>query len=137
MLDMINTRVIGLAEYRISAEEPGVITARYLTSGSRAIGSGRARGDTSGGLGAFVGHYRVQYFDAAGELTGDLDLHIQRAGEAYRLTWRHRRENVRLPVAIGDVVYQGIGFLTGEYAMAITYWMAEKLTSAIELRPLL
>ena len=131
---MFNTRVIGLAEYRISADEPGVITARYLTAGSRAVGSERARGDSSG---SFVGHYRVQYFDAAGTLTGDLDLQIQVTGEGYRLTWRHRRENVRLPAAVGEVVYEGIGLLTSDNAMAITYWMAEKPSSAIALRPLL
>jgi hypothetical protein len=34
MLDMINTRIIGLADYRISAGEPGVVKARYLTSAS-------------------------------------------------------------------------------------------------------
>ena len=133
MLDMINTRIIGLGEYRISADEPGVVTARYITSAARAIGSGRARGDTSDG---FADHYRIQYFDAAGELTGDLDLHIQQTGESYRLTWRHRRENVRLPVAVGDVVYEGIGLLTGDDTMAITYWMSEKLAAA-EARPLL
>ncbi|MDT5140337.1 MAG: hypothetical protein QOD58_4599 [Mycobacterium sp.] len=133
MLDMINTRIIGLGEYRLSADEPGVLMARYITSASRAIGSGRARGDTSDG---FAGHYRIQYFDAAGELTGDLDLNIQQTGESYRLTWRHRRENVRLPVAVGDVVYEGIGLLTDDNTMAITYWMSEKLAAA-EARPLL
>ncbi len=139
MLGMFNTRVIGLAEYRISAEQPGVLTARYLTAGSRVLGSGRARTETPTGAGhdGFVGHYRVQYFDGTGKLTADLDLQIQRAGEGYRLTWRHRAENVRLPVAVGDVVYEGIGFLSSADAMAITYWMAEKPTSAIELRPLL
>jgi hypothetical protein len=133
MLEMINTRIIGLGEYRISADEPGVVKARYITSASREIGSGRARGDTSDG---FAGHYRIQYFDAPGELIGDLDLHIQQTGESYRLTWRHRRENVRLPVAVGDVVYEGIGLLTGSNTMAITHWMSEKLGAA-EARPLL
>lgn len=141
MLGMFNTRVIGLAEYRISADEPGVLTARYLTAGSRSVGSGRSRADASAsasaGYDGFTGQHRVQYFDGAGTLTGDLDLQIQRAGEGYRLTWRHRRENVRLPVAIGEVVYEGIGFLTSDNAMAISYWMAEKPTSAMELRPLL
>lgn len=134
MLGMFNTRVIGLAEYRLSAGQPGVLTARYLAAGSRSLGSGRAVGDTTAG---FAGHYRVQYFEGAGTFAGDLDLQIQRAGEGYQLTWRHRPENVRLPVAVGEVVYEGIGFLTGEDTMAITYWMAEKPTSAIELRPLL
>ncbi len=49
MLGMFNTRVIGLAEYRISADEPGVLTARYLTAGSRSVGSGRAHGGASDG----------------------------------------------------------------------------------------
>ncbi|WP_244187593.1 hypothetical protein [Mycobacterium gastri] len=83
---MITTRVIGVAEYQISSEEAGVINARYVSSGSvrssGGIGSGRARGDTSNG---FPGDYRVQYFDAAGELTGDLDLRIQRAGASLLL----------------------------------------------------
>ncbi|MDP7701278.1 MULTISPECIES: hypothetical protein [unclassified Mycobacterium] len=134
---MFNTRVIGLAEYRISAGKPGVLTARYLTAGSRALGSGRARGEATSGSDSFAGLYRIQYVDDAGKLTGDLDLQIQRTGEGYRLTWRHRPENVRLPVAIGEVVYEGIGFLTSADTMAITYWMAEKPSSALELRPLL
>ncbi|MDP7734222.1 hypothetical protein [Mycobacterium paragordonae] len=134
MLGMFNTRVIGLAEYRIRAGHPGVLTARYLTAGSRSLGSGRAAGDVVDG---FTGRFRVQYFDGTGKFAGDLDLQIQPAGEGYRLTWRHRAENVRLPVAVGEVVYEGIGFLTSADTMAISYWMAEKPTSAIELRPLL
>ena len=101
---------------------------------SSAIGSGRATGDTSNG---FPGDYHVQYFDAAGKLTGDLDLRIQTVRDSYKLTWRHRRENVSLPAAIGEVVYEGIGFRTGDRTMALTYWLSEKVSSAIELRPLL
>lgn len=138
MLGMITTRVIGVGEYQISSQEAGVINARYVSSGSvrssGGIGSGRARGDTSNG---FPGDYRVQYFDAAGELTGDLDLRIQRAGASYRLTWRHRSQNVSLPAAVGEVVYEGIGFPNGERSMAIAYWMAERVSAAIEGRPLL
>jgi hypothetical protein len=139
MLVMINTRVIGVGEYQISTEEADVIDARYISSGSivragGAIGSGRASGATSNG---FPGDYRVQYFDAAGELTGDLDLRIERVGASYRLTWRHRRQNVRLPAAIGEVVFEGIGFPNGDRSMAITYWMAEKVSAAIERPPLL
>ncbi len=139
MLVMINTRVIGAAEYHISTEEADVINARYVSSGSitqlrGAIGSGQARGDTSNG---FPGDYRAQYFDAAGTLTGDLDLHIKAVGNCYRLTWRHRRQNVRLPVAVGEVVFEGIGFPNGDRSMAISYWMAEKVSFAIEHRPLL
>ncbi|UGT93091.1 hypothetical protein [Mycobacterium ostraviense] len=121
-----------------SSEEAGVINARYVSSGSvrsnGGIGSGRARGDTSNG---FPGDYRVQYFDAAGELTGDLDLRIQRAGASYRLTWWHRSQNVSLPAAVGVTVYEGIGCPNGERSMAIAYWMAERVSAAIEGRPLL
>ncbi|MCV7198114.1 hypothetical protein [Mycobacterium angelicum] len=135
MLIVINTRVIGLAEYEISSEEPDVITARYLTFGSAgAMGSGRAVGDTSNG---FPGDYHVQYFDADGKMAGDLDLHIASVGESFQLTWRHRRENVRLPALAGEVIFEGIGFPTGERTMALTYWMSQKLSAAIELRPLL
>ena len=75
ILIVINTRVIGLAEYEISGAEAGVITARYLTFGSAgAMGTGRAVGDTSNG---FPGDYHVQYFDADGKMAGDLDLRIE------------------------------------------------------------
>jgi len=133
MLVMVNTRLIGVAEYQISTEEADVITARFSTSGSpeATIGTGRARGDTSNGC---PGDYRVQYWDAAGLLTGDLDLRIEPAGDAYRLTWRHRLENVRLPAAIGELVFEGIGFSTSETSMAIAYWMAEKVSAASESR---
>ncbi|VBA40376.1 hypothetical protein [Mycobacterium attenuatum] len=143
MAGMITTRVIGVGEYQISTEEAGVINARYISFGSAqsgsarsggGIGSGRATGDTSNG---FPGDYRVQYFDAAGELTGDLDLRIQRTGASYRLTWRHRSHIVSLPAAVGEVVFEGIGFANGERSMAIAYWMAERVSAAIERRPLL
>jgi hypothetical protein len=67
-------------------------------------------------------------------LTGDLDLHIESAGDAYRLTWRHRKENVRLPAAIGEVVFEGIGFATGENSMGIAYWMSDKVSAAYQAR---
>jgi hypothetical protein len=134
MLDMINTRLIGVGDYQISTEETGVINARFSTSGTTeaTIGSGRATGDTSNG---FPGDYRVQYWDAAGLVTGDLDLHIASAGDGYRLTWRHRRENVRIPAAIGEVVFEGIGISTGGNSMAIAYWMSDKVSAAYEARP--
>lgn len=132
---MINTRMIGLGEYRISTKENDVINARYITADLGAqIGSGRATGDTSNG---FPGDYRVQYFNAAGELTGDLDLRITAVADSYRLIWRHRRENVSLPVAVGEIVFEGIGFATSDTSMSLTYWMAEKVSSAIEYYPLL
>jgi hypothetical protein len=133
---MTNTRLIGVGEYQLSTKEPDAINARFSTSaGSTAgtIGSGRASGDTSNG---FPGDYRVQYWDAAGLLTGDLDLRIEPAGDVYRLTWRHRSENVRLPAAIGEVVFEGIGFPTGESSLAIAYWMSEKVSAASGSRPL-
>lgn len=135
MLIVINTRVIGLAEYQISAEETGVITARFLTFGSAgAMGTGRVVGDTSNG---FPGDYHVRYLDATDKLVGDLDLRIESVGESYHLIWRHRRENVRLPALAGEVIFEGIGFSTGERTMALTYWMSQKLSAALELRPLL
>lgn len=132
MLVMISTRVIGAAEYRINAAE-GVIDARYTTSDG-ATGTGRARGNTSDG---FPGSYRVQYFDAAGRLTGDLDLRIRPVSGSYQLTWRQRRENVALPIGIDEVVYEGIGFQTSDTTMAIAYWMTEKVSLALAHRPLL
>ncbi|WP_373167936.1 hypothetical protein [Mycobacterium marinum] len=138
MLHMISTRVIGVGEYHISNEQDGVINARYLSTAAMksggAIGVGRARGDTSNG---FPGDYRAQYFDAAGDLTGDLDLRIQRSGATYRLTWRHRRQNVSLPAAVGEVIFEGIGFPSGDRSMAVSYWMTEQVSAAIERRPLL
>lgn len=138
MLHMISTRVIGVGEYHISNEQDGVINARYLSTAAMksggAIGVGRARGDTSNG---FPGDYRAQYFDAAGDLTGDLDLRIRRSGASYRLTWRHRRQNVSLPAAVGEVIFEGIGFPSGDRSMAVSYWMTEQVSAAIERRPLL
>lgn len=138
MLDMISTRLIGVGQYQISAEEADVIDMRYVsadsTTSAATAGSGRALGDTSNG---FPGDYRVQYFDDAGELTGDLDLRIQRAGPAYRLIWRHRRQNVSLPAAVGEVVFEGVGLPDGDRSLAISYWMAEEVSAAIERRPLL
>jgi hypothetical protein len=110
MLVMISTRVIGVGEYQISPEETDVIVARCITSGSAGpIGSGRATGD----------------------------LRIQTLRDSYKLTWRHRRENVTLPAVIGEVAYEGIGFATGDRTMVLTYWMTEKVSSAIEFSPLL
>ena len=134
MLVMINTRLIGVGDYQISTEETDVINARFSTSGPMGgtLGSGRARGDTSNG---FPGDYRVQYLDAAGLLTGDLDLHIEAAGDVYQLTWRHRSENVALPAAIGEVVFEGVGIATSDTSIAIAYWMSEKVSAANESRP--
>jgi hypothetical protein len=132
MLVMISTRAIGAAEYRINTGA-GVIDARYTTS-EGATGTGRATGNPAGG---FPGSYRVQYFDAEGRLTGDLDLRIQPIRGSYQLTWRHRRENVSLPIGIDEVVYEGIGFQTSDTTMAIAYWMTEKVSLALGHRPLL
>jgi hypothetical protein len=127
MLGMMNTMVIGVCEYRISDKETDVIDAQWISSDAMdrldgAICSGRARGDTSNG---FPGDYHVQYFDAEGELTGDLDLHIEPVGQSYGLTWRNRAENAGLPAASGEVVFEGIGFPSGDKSMILAYWMAE------------
>lgn len=134
MLSMINTMVIGVCEYQISNSETNVIDARWIASDAverldGAICSGRARGDTSNG---FPGDYHVQYFDAKGELTGDLDLHIEPVGRSYGLTWRNRPEDAGLPAASGEVVFEGIGFPSGDRSMVLAYWMAEKVSSAMQ-----
>lgn len=128
MLNMVNTAVIGVGEYRISAEEADVLDARWISSGwmSRlrgAIGTGRARGDTSNG---FPGDYHVQYFDGEGNFASEYDLHIEPAGDCYQLTWRRRPESVSPPADAGDVVFEGIGFPTGDRSMVLAYWMPEK-----------
>ena len=138
MPSMINTMLIGVCEYQISHEETDVIDARWISSDAMdrldgAICSGRARGDTSNG---FPGDYHVQYFDAKGELTGDFDLHIEPVGHSYRLTWCNRPENAGLPAASGEVVFEGIGFLSGDRSMVLAYWMAEKVSSAMQGVPL-
>jgi hypothetical protein len=53
---------------------------------------------------------------------GDFDLHIEPLGDAYRLTWRHRSDNLPAP---GEIVCEGIGFPTSARSMVLTYWTVE------------
>jgi hypothetical protein len=123
MCAMIHTMVIGVCEYRLKTEEKDVIDARWVSSDMVEKGCticrGRATGDTSNG---FPGNYHVQYFGTEDELVGDLDLHIEPLGDAYRLIWRNRSDNVSAP---GEIAFEGFGFRTSDQSMVLTYWMAE------------
>ncbi len=120
---MIHTAVIGVCEYRINPQEIDVIDAHWITADQVEEGAkicrGRATGDTSDG---FPGDYHVQYFGAEDELVGDLDLRIERLGDACRLTWRNRPDAESAP---GEIVFEGIGFPTDDQSMVLTYWMTE------------
>lgn len=117
---MIHTSVIGVCEYRLNTEERDVIDARWISSDAVDKGTicrGRATGDTSNG---FPGNYHIQYFGTEDELVGDLDLQIESVGDAYRLTWRNRSDDVSAP---GEIAFEGFGFPTGDQSMVLTYWM--------------
>src|ERR1700741_3228320 len=105
---MINTAVVGVAEYRLSTEEADVINARWISSDAVqrdcTVCRGRATGDTSNG---FPGDYHVQYFGSEDELVGDFDLHIEPLGDAYRLTWRNCADDDPTP---GEIACEGVGF---------------------------
>jgi hypothetical protein len=122
MSGMIHTMVIGVCEYRLNTEEKDVIDARWISSDAVEKGTicrGRATGDTSNG---FPGNYHIQYFGTEDELVGDLDLQIEPVGDAYRLIWRNRSDDVSAP---GEIAFEGFGFPTGDQSMVLTYWMAE------------
>jgi hypothetical protein len=129
----MQTLVIGAVEYRINAAEAGVINARYLSTASMQQASGKiclgkAIGDTSNG---FPGTYVIQYFGTDGELVGEFDWSIARAGDGYRLTWRNRGVNRTIPVQEGDVVFEGFGFPNSEDSIVVTYWMSEQTSMAM------
>jgi hypothetical protein len=120
MSGMIHTAVVGVCEYRLNTEETGVIDARWISSDeveeACKICRGRATGDTSNG---FPGTYHIQYFGSEDELVGDLDVHIEKVGDACRLTWRNRADDP----APGEIAFEGIGFPTSDRSMVLTYWM--------------
>ena len=102
---------IGVVNYQI---EPtgNVIDAVWYYSGltSNEIGSGKAKGDTSGG---FPGEYIVDYFLADGSPAGTFELAIKRAGGIYELSWSQN----------GGLLYVGVGIetacgLTASYTKA-------------------
>lgn len=118
----MDTAVIGVVEYKISDTEAGVIDARYLSTGSMmfaegVICRGRATGDTETG---FPGTYVIQYRGVDEAPVGEFDWEIVPAGEGYRLYWRNRPDNAHIPVAAGDLVFEGFGFPTDERTIAVT-----------------
>jgi hypothetical protein len=134
MAGIVKTALIGAVEYTISAGEADVVTARYISSGSMDMGEGvvcrgRAVGDTSNG---FPGDYHIKYFDVNDKLAAEYDWHIEPAGDCFRLTWRARPETNPLPVAPGEVTFEGFGFPSGERRIVVAYWMSAGVSSALE-----
>lgn len=126
--------LIGAVQYTISSTEKDVIDARYVSMGSMEakpgkICTGRAVGDTSSG---FPGSYVIQYFDAGDQLAGTYDWSIEAIGDAFRLTWRARAGEDRLPSKPGDILYEGIGFASGDRSICVAYWFTEELTRKME-----
>jgi hypothetical protein len=136
MLKMMKTILVGVVQYTISDEEKNVITARYLSSGSMAarpgaICRGRAVGDTSNG---FPGDYVIQYFDVDDVLAGEYDWRIEPVGDGFRLTWRARPGEARIPAKAGDVLFEGFGFANTDRSIVATYWIPEAVSSAMEAK---
>jgi hypothetical protein len=133
-LPMTKTVLVGAVEYTLSSTEPGVVDARYISSGSLAadpgvICRGRAVGDTSNG---FPGDYHITYFDVTGAAAAEYDWHIEEVGACYRLTWRARPESNPLPVADGGVTFEGFGFPNSERSIVVAYWMSTEVSAALE-----
>jgi hypothetical protein len=130
MLKPLTTLLVGAVEYTISDTEKDVVNARYVSLGSMAakagtICRGRAVGDTSNG---FPGDYVIQYFDVDGILAGEYDWHIEAVGDCYRIFWRARPGEDRLPSQPGDLLYEGIGFPNGERSICVAYWFTQDLS---------
>jgi hypothetical protein len=130
MMNMMTTMLIGAVEYTLSDTEEDVITARYVSTGSMGmkpgtICRGRAVGDTSNG---FPGKYVIQYFDVNGELAGTYDWGIEAVGDAFRIEWRAREGEDRLPSEPGDLLYEGIGFPNSDRSICVAYWFTEELS---------
>jgi hypothetical protein len=133
---MLHTMLIGAVQYTISADEKDVVDAKYISFGSMAMGEGiicrgRAVGDTSNG---FPGNYVIQYFDVNGALAGEYDWHIAAVGDCFRLTWRARPGEARLPSQPGDVLYEGFGFPNSERSIVVAYWFTAELSKRMEAR---
>jgi hypothetical protein len=136
MLKPIKTLLVGAVQYTISDEEKDVVTARYISSGSMAMRAGticrgRAVGDTSNG---FPGDYVIQYFDVDGVLAGEYDWRIEPVGDCFRLTWRARPGEARLPSQPGDLLYEGFGFPNSDRSIVVAYWFTESLSAAMEAK---
>jgi len=133
---MVNAAVIGVVEYAISTNEKDVIEARYLSTGSMALGAGvicrgRAIGDTSNG---FPGDYVISYYGVDGGHVGDFDWHIESIKDGHRLTWRNREGNVLIPVEPSGLVFEGFGFPNTDRSIVVAYWMVESASEAMIAR---
>ena len=62
---------------------PGTLNARWLYA-NKYSGPGIATGGPKEG---FAGHYHVRYFLDSGEFSDEYDLIIEKAGDAYRVSW--------------------------------------------------
>jgi len=127
----MKTAVIGAVEYAISTAEDNTINARYISTGSMALGegiicTGKAKGDTSNG---FPGRYEIEYFGTDGNTVGIFDWEIERAGGAYRLVWKLQADGGFIPGKKGDIVFQGFGFPNNETSIVVAYWMTEEISS--------
>ena len=66
---------------------------------------GHGTGLATGGPGeGFAGHYRIRYFDDAGNVQAERDLEVEKNGDFYNVSWLHE----------GRVTAYGIGFETEE-----------------------
>ena len=62
---------------------PGTLNARWMY-GNTYSGPGIATGGPKEG---FVGRYHVRYFYDSGEFSDEYDLVIEKAGDAYKVSW--------------------------------------------------
>ena len=62
---------------------PGTLNARWMYA-NKYSGPGIATGGPKEG---FAGHYHVRYFLDSGEFSDEYDLIIEKAGDAYRVSW--------------------------------------------------
>ena len=89
-----NASNIGFVLYTRSYA-PGTLNARWMYAGKYS-GSGIA---TGGPKDEFAGHYHVRYFYDDGRFSDEYDLVIEKAGDAYNVSW----------IANGQVAAVGIG----------------------------
>lgn len=76
------TSNIGFVLYTKS-HSPGTLNARWMY-GSKYSGPGIATGGPREG---FAGRYHVRYFYDSGEFSDEYDLVIEKAGDAYKVSW--------------------------------------------------
>ena len=74
---------IGIVVYT-KGSEPGTLDAKWFVSPTKG-GTGKA---VDGPEVGFVGKYRIKYYHEDGSFDTELDLEIDRPGEAYELLWK-------------------------------------------------